>query len=317
MRLFITGATGFVGRHLVTALSDNPAVSLRLALRSLTSIYSSERLSVFQTSGLSEEMDWREGLKNCEVVIHTAARVHIMNEQLQDPLSEYRIVNVAGTLNLAKQAAEMGIKRFIFLSSIKVNGEETLQNQPYKADDPVNPQDPYAVSKYEAECGLFEISRQTGMEVVIIRPPLVYGPGVKGNFLKMINWIKKGIPLPLGQINNQRSFVSVYNLVDLICHCVAHPHAANQVFLVSDGQDVSTNTLLKKMAQASGKTLWLISMPPWVLLWVAKIVGQAGAIQRLCGSLQVDISKTCHRLDWQPKQHMDEVLKETTQRASQ
>jgi nucleoside-diphosphate-sugar epimerase len=317
MRLFITGASGFVGRHLVPTLLDNPSISLCLALRSGTTTFTADRISVFHSSGLSEETDWHEGLKACDVVIHAAARVHVMHELMQDPLCEYRKINVAGTLKLAKQAAEMGVKRFIFVSSIKVNGEETKKNQWYTSDDVVNPHDPYAVSKLEAERGLLELAQKTGMQVVIIRPPLVYGPGVKGNFLKMITWIKKGVPLPLGKINNKRSFVSVYNLVDLICLCVSHPRAANQVFLVSDGEDISTTTLLKKIVKATERNVWLIPVPVWALTTAAKIVGQAQAIQRLCGSLQLDISKTCHLLGWQPKQHIDEVLKETIDDASQ
>jgi nucleoside-diphosphate-sugar epimerase len=309
MNIFLTGATGFVGRQIKAALLAQTTHCLRVAYRTTTPFQQEDRVSVFRTAGLQRDTHWEAGLSGCEVVIHAAARVHVMKETHADPLSQYREINVEGTLNLAHQAAKVGVKRFIFLSSIKVNGEETFNGQCYGPDDQVDPSDPYALSKLEAERGLIEIGEHTGMEIVIIRPPLVYGPGVKGNFLRMMTCIKSGLPLPLGLINNKRSFVSVYNLVDLICLCVDHPNAVNQIFLVSDGEEVSTSLLLKRIAHAMGKSPRLIPVPSWMIAYAGKLLRQSAAVQRLCGSLQVDISKTQSLLNWQPKQHMQEVLK--------
>jgi UDP-glucose 4-epimerase len=226
-----------------------------------------------------------------------------------DPLEEFRRVNVQGTLNLARQAAAAGVRRFVFVSSIKVNGEATQLGQPFTADDAPAPLDAYGVSKMEAERGLREIARQTGMEVVIIRPPLVYGPGVKANFAAMMRWLKRGVPLPLGAIHNQRSLVSLDNLVDLLVTCITHPAAANQTFLVSDGADVSTTELLRRMGQALGRPARLMPVPVSWLKLAAAMVGKQDVAQRLCGSLQVDIEKTRRLLGWTPPLSLDQGLK--------
>jgi UDP-glucose 4-epimerase len=232
-----------------------------------------------------------------------------MADTVSDPLQEFRRVNVQATLNLARQAAAAGVRRFVFVSSIKVNGESTQPGSAFTADDAPAPLDAYGISKMEAEQGLRQIALQTGMEVVIIRPPLVYGPGVKANFAAMMRWLKRGVPLPLGAIENQRSFVALDNLVDLIVTCLIHPAAANQTFLVSDGEDVSTTELLRRMGQALGCTARLLPVPASWLKLAADMLGKADMAQRLCGSLQVDISKTRQLLGWQPPLSLDSGLK--------
>jgi len=231
-----------------------------------------------------------------------------MKDELADPLAEYRLVNVEGTLNLARQAAAAGIKRFIYISSIKVNGESTPLGKPFLSSDIPEPEDPYGVSKREAEQGLMQLAADTGMEVVIIRPPLVYGPGVKGNFATMIKLIDKGLPLPLGAVHNKRSLVGVDNLVDLIIRCIDHPAAANQVFLAGDGEDLSTTELLRGVANAMGKPARLIPVPVGLLQLSATLLGKEAVAQRLLGSLRVDITKTCELLDWRPPYTVEEGL---------
>ena len=250
-----------------------------------------------------------EALAEVDVVIHAAARAHIMRDEVDDPLAEYRKVNVDGTLNLARQAVAAGVRRFVFLSSIKVNGEATAQGSPFQADDVPVPEDAYGVSKLEAEQGLMRVMAETGMEVVIIRPPLVYGSGVKGNFASMIKLIDRGVPLPLGAIHNKRSLVGIDNLVDLIIRCIDHPTAANQVFLVGDGEDVSTTQLLRDVAKAMGKAARLIPVPAGMLQFGAILLGKKVMAQRLLSSLQVDISKTCELLDWKPPYTVEEGLR--------
>jgi nucleoside-diphosphate-sugar epimerase len=234
-----------------------------------------------------------------------------MHDESSDPLAEFRKVNVEGTLNLARQAAEAGVRRFIFISSIKVNGEGTPLGSPYRADAQPQPADSYGISKMEAEQGLRALAAETGMEVVIIRPTLVYGPGVKANFLSMMRWLHKGVPLPFGAIHNQRSLVALDNLVDLIVTCIDHPAAANQTFLVSDGEDLSTTELLRRMATALGKPARLLPVPSWLLEAGASILGKKALSQRLCGSLQVDISKTRELLGWTPPLSVDAALRKT------
>jgi nucleoside-diphosphate-sugar epimerase len=251
-------------------------------------------------------------LTGCETVVHLAARVHVMADTAADPLEEFRRVNVQGTLNLARQAAVAGVRRFVFVSSIGVNCAETYR-RPFTAHDEVAPHSPYAVSKYEAELGLQALAAETGMEVVIIRPPLVYGPGAPGNFGSLLRWLKRGVPLPLGAIHNQRSLVALDNLVDLIITCLTHPAAANQTFLVSDGEDVTTTELLRRMGQALGRPAHLIPVPVSWLKLAAKLVGKPDVAQRLCGSLQVDIEKTRRLLDWTPPISLDEGLKKAAE----
>ncbi|MDP2880785.1 MAG: SDR family oxidoreductase [Azonexus sp.] len=307
--ILLTGASGFVGRAVWALLEKRGPV--RVVLRDTDAAAFQVGVDVVQGT-LSSEQDWVGALKGVSVVIHCAARVHVMNDESADPLAEFRRVNVDGTLRLARQAAEAGVRRFVFLSSIKVNGEHTLPGQPFMPDQLPAPVDPYGVSKYEAEKGLRELSHQTGMEVVIIRPPLVYGPGVKANFLAMMRWLSRGIPLPLGGVTeNQRSLVFLDNLVDLIITCIDHPAAGNQTFLVSDDEDLSTAALLRRMAAALGRPARLISVPVGLIMLGSRLIGRPGIAQRLCGSLDVDISKTRELLDWSPPISVDEGLRRT------
>ncbi len=311
-RIVVTGATGFVGGAVLERLSALTDFELIAAVRKPVSALFGRAKSV-HVAGLEADTDWREALQATNVVIHCAARVHVMDDQSSDPLAEFRKVNVVGTLNLARQAAAAGVKRFIFVSSIKVNGEGTAPGHSYRADDVPAPMDPYGISKLEAEQGLRVIAAETGMEVVIIRPVLVYGPGVKANFLSMMRWLNKGVPLPFGAIYNKRSLVDLDNLVDLIVRCIDHPAAANQVFLVSDGEDLSTTELLSKMAAALGKPARLLPLPSRLLEVGAAMLGKQALAQRLCGSLQVDISKTRELLGWSPPVTVDQALRKTAE----
>jgi nucleoside-diphosphate-sugar epimerase len=307
--ILVTGATGFVGRSLVEHLFKGGIRVRGCSRRQNIAIQNCSNL--FISHDMSKNTEWNKALLDIDIVIHTAARVHIMDDSAADPLTEFRNVNTAGTLNLARQAADAGIKRFIFISSIKVNGEMSEQNLPFKEDDSYIPLDAYGLSKYEAEQGLLVIAEETGMEVVIIRPPLVYGPNVKANFASMMKWIHSGIPLPFGAIYNQRSLVALDNLVDFISLCADRaksPKAANQVFLISDDEDVSTTTLLQKVAMAFGKQPRLIPIPVGWLIFAAKLIGKGDMANRLFGSLQVDSSKARDLLGWQPVVTMDEQL---------
>jgi UDP-N-acetyl-alpha-D-quinovosamine dehydrogenase len=260
-------------------------------------------------------VDWSAALRGVNAVVHCAARVHLMNETEPDTLAAFRKVNVDGTLNLAQQAARAGVSRFVFISSIKVNGESTMHGRAYTADDVPAPEDAYGISKTEAETGLRHLGKQAAMEITIIRPVLVYGPGVKANFLSMMRWVRSGVPLPLGCVTeNLRSMVALDNLVDLILTCVDHPKAANQTFLVSDGEDVSTVGLLRRMGTAMGCPVRLFPVPVWLLKLAARLLGRNGIAQRLCGSLQVDITKTRALLGWAPPVSMDEALRRVCER---
>jgi len=304
VNILLTGATGFLGRQLAKYLHSKPHVGLTAVVRRSVDI------SAFQTrevQRINANTDWSEALINQRVVIHAAARAHIMKEDLADPVVEYRQVNVDGTVNLARQAAEAGVRRFIFISSIGVNGNINIK--PFTEDDTPKPADPYAQSKLEAEQGLWEIQHETGMELVVIRPPLVYGPNAPGNFGSLTRWIDKGVPLPLGAIQNQRSLVALDNLVDLIITCIDHPAAANQVFLAGDGQDLSTTELLRSVARAAGKPSRLIPIPSSLLMLAATLLGKKAVAQRLLGSLQVDISKARDLLEWEPPISVEEGLR--------
>lgn len=259
-----------------------------------------ENSSRFFRKNISSTENFSDCLINVDVVIHTAARVHQMNDLAEDPQKEFMETNCFGTLNLARQAAQAGVKRFIFISSIKVNGEESHSGRPFGFDDPRMPKDPYGISKAKAEEGLLKIAAETRLEVTIIRPPLVYGPGVKANFAALLKLASKNVPLPLGSVRNKRSFVALDNLVNLIVTCVDHPKAANQVFLVSDDNDVSTSKLFSIMVEAFGKKARLINVSPHFLRLIAKLIGKEEIIDRLCGDLRVDIRHTKNTLDWTP-----------------
>lgn len=312
MRLLVTGATGFVGRAVLAQASLEQGLLVRGAVRGQFT-QNQKNVEIVQVGDLSPDSNWTQAVRGVDVIVHAAARVHVMCESAEDPLVEFRQVNVLGTLNLARQAAREGVKRFIFISSIKVNGEQTQLGHSYTADDAVAPTDPYGISKYEAEQGLLQFGRKSGMEVVVIRPVLVYGPGVKANFLSMMNWLQRGIPLPLGAINNKRSLVAIDNLVSLIMVCLQHPAAANQIFLVSDGEDLSTPDLLRRMGFEMGKKVWLLPVPQALIELVAAVLGKRSLSQRLCSSLQVDISKTRKLLNWTPPVSVTQALAKTAQ----
>ncbi len=308
--VLVTGGSGFIGR----------AVQWRLLRDGMTHVRAATRRPVTDTppgvdavivGGLEATTDWATALRSVDVVVHTAARVHVMRERAMDPLAEFRRVNVAGTVALGRQAAAAGVRRFVFISSIKVNGEQTLTGRPYRPEDVPAPVDPYGVSKREAEDGLRAIASETGMEVVIIRPVLVYGPGVKGNFRSMMHWLSKGVPLPLGAVHNQRSLVALDNLVDLIATGASHPSAANQIFLVSDGEDVSTTDLLRRTAAALGGSARLIPVPSPMVRAACRLLGRPDVAQRLCDSLQVDMSRTRELLGWSPPLRVNDALRQT------
>lgn len=307
LRVLVTGATGFVGEAVVFRLLLDKLYAPVAAVRGETRLSGLCDVVPFD---LSERVAL-PALGQIDTVVHCAARVHVMDESAADPLTKFREMNVQGTARLARKAAESGVRRFVFISSIKVNGEGTLPGKAFRADDPPAPADPYGVSKCEAEAALREIGLETGLEVVIIRPPLVYGPGVKANFLSMMSWLRKGLPLPLGALNNRRSLVAIGNLVDLIITCIAHPAAANQIFLASDGEDFSTTELLRRMAAALGRPGLLLPVPPFLLRSAAQALGKKDLAQRLCGSLQVDIEKTRLLLQWSPPVGVDTALQAT------
>ncbi|WP_323161292.1 SDR family oxidoreductase [Pseudomonas fluorescens] len=308
--VLVTGGSGFLGgallRHLATSKSYLPVAALRRECLDLP-----REIRRFMLADMTDNADWRDALTGIDVVVHCGARVHVMDETATDPLAEFRRVNVDATLNLARQAANAGVKRFIFISSIKVNGEFTEPGSVFTADDTPAPVDPYGISKLEAEIGLKQLSTTTEMEVVIIRPVLVYGAGVKANFLSMIRWLQRGIPLPLGAVHNRRSLVSLDNLIDLIVTCFVHPAAAGQVFLASDGHDVSTTELLRSIAAALKKRAVLLPLPVSLVSAMARLVGRGAVAQRVFGSLQVDIGKNQRLLGWVPPFSFEQGLAAT------
>ena len=308
----VTGGSGFVGQALINRLALIPESTVIAPIRNVATNFPDGVRSIPFTN-LDADFNWSDVLKGVDVVIHSAARVHVMNDVSAEPLIEFRKVNVDGTFNLARQAAAAGVKRLIFISSIKVNGEGAKGGEAYTADDTPAPVDPYGISKLEAEIALQALAVSTGMEVVIIRPVLVYGPGVKANFLNMMRWLHRGVPLPFGAVYNQRSLVAIHNLVDLVVTCSDHPAAANQVFLASDGEDVSTTQLLRKLAVALGKPARLLPIPVWLMSGAAALLGQRALSDRIFGSLQVDISKNRQLLGWTPPVTLEKALSLTAQ----
>lgn len=319
-RILVTGANGFVGSELHCELVRR-GYSVRGAARtahpgrnpgSCMNEDGEDSREFAVINDIGPETDWTECLQDVDAVVHLAARVHLMNDKANDPLAEFRRVNTAGTERLAHMAAIMGVRRFVYVSSIKVNGEKTGEAPFTEADEPA-PEDPYALSKWEAEQALWRISREAGMEVVIVRPPLVYGPGVKANFLRLMDWVNKGIPLPLAGVKNKRSLVARDNLVHFLVRCLEHPAAAGETFLISDGEDLSTPELIRAIADQMGRPAWLVRIPPRLLCAGAAAFGKQGMVDRLCGSLQVDIGKARQMLEWSPPVSVCSALKRTVE----
>ena len=293
MTILLSGASGFVGTALLRRLQREGLGAVALP----------------RVFGFSHDSYFASALVDVHTVVHLAARVHVMRDPDADPFAAFRAVNVGGTLSFARQAAAAAVKRFVFLSSVKVNGESTQIGRMFSEVDLPNPQDAYGQSKYEAEVGLQQVAEDTGMEVVIIRPPLVYGPGVKANFAALMKVVQRGWPLPLGAVHNQRSLVALDNLVDFIVTCTTHPQAANHTFMVSDGHDLSTTELVQGLARAAGVPGRLLPVPVWALKATAALLGKSDAMQRLCGNLQVDISKARRLLGWVPPVSVEEGLR--------
>ena len=304
----LTGATGFVGTAVIKRLREDNNTTVRGCAREPSTL-TAEGTDALQIPDIGPDTNWQAALQGAAVVIHAAARVQVMADKVADPLAEFRAVNADGTLNLARQAAAAGVRRFIFISSIKVNGESKTLGHPYRHNDTLAPEDAYGQSKALAEDGLRAMAAETGLEVVIIRPPLVYGPGVKANFAAMMQLASKNLPLPLGAVHNKRSLVALDNLVDLIVTCIDHPRAANEIFLVSDDQDVSTTELLTMMTRAAGKQPRLLPVPMSVVRWGANVLGKKALADRLCGSLQVDITHTKETLGWAPPVSLEEGIR--------
>lgn len=309
MKLLMTGATGFVGASLIQRL-------LQENFRLVAAVMDGEATGHLPTSvervivqPLSESSDYTNALQQVDVVIHLAARVHIMQDTATDPLQEFRRVNLHGTERLARQAAQAGVRRFVYVSSVKVHGEET--ETPYREDSPLAPLDPYGTSKAEAEAALRHIAEETGLEVVVVRPPLVYGPGVKANFRQLMRVVSRGVPLPFASIRNKRSLIFVGNLADALACCAIHPDAAGQTYLLSDGEDVSTPELIRRVASALGRSARLFPFPPQVMGVAGRMLGKSAAVERLVGSLQVDSSKIKGELGWKPPFTLERGMKKT------
>jgi nucleoside-diphosphate-sugar epimerase len=305
-RVLVTGASGFIGKVLCDTLSRR-GISVVPAVRFRTTE------EQFETGDLKESIDWSSALFGCDVVIHLAARVHVMNYRSGDSLRQYRQINVDATVDLARQAVAAGVRRFVYVSSIKVNGEQT-DLTPFLSTDVPAPKDDYGISKLMAEQALSSIASLTDLECVIVRPPLVYGPGVGANFYNLMKLVALGLPLPFGSINsNRRSLVSVHNLVDLLIRCCEHPRAVGQTFLVSDGEDLSTCGLVRVLSEGMNKHPFLLPVPASLITAIARIAGMKLTAERLLSSLQVDISPTRSCLDWEPPIRAYPALIETAQ----
>lgn len=308
--VLITGASGFIGSALIAKLQKNGQLPVRACYRfgGIPDDAEGNFATVDSIDGLT---NWREALVGVDSIIHAAARVHVMRDSSTDPLYEFRRVNTEGTLNLARQAVSAGVKRFVFVSSVKVNGGSTCIGQPFKPSDPVQPEGAYGISKSEAEQGLRLLASTSGMEVVIVRPPLVYGYGVKANFAALARLVLAGVPLPLASVEgNRRSFVSIENLLDFLLVTLNHPEAANQTFLVSDGEDLSTTELIHRIAIALNRPARLLPVPPFLLRTGANLFGKGDVANRLLGSLQVNIGKNQLLLGWVPPQSIDDGLRD-------
>ena len=306
MNILLTGASGFVGKATLAQLQRLPGTHIRLALRQPLADFAREHQHMI--SGIDANTHWTSALQGIDTVVHLAARVHVMRDTATDPLAAFRAVNVDGTLALARQAVELGVRRFVYVSSVKVLGESNAPNSAFTEDSPSDARDPYGISKLEAENGLKSLAEQTGLDMVILRPPLVYGPGVGANFQALMRAVQRGIPLPLGSIHNQRSLVSVHNLASAICLCTHHAKAINQTFLISDQRDLSTPELVRGIAKAMGRPARLLPVPPTLLNVLGKLTGRSAAVQRLCGDLRVDSKKISQLLGWQPVLTVQEAL---------
>ncbi|MHB1188691.1 UDP-glucose 4-epimerase family protein [Thiobacillus sp.] len=309
MKVLLTGANGFVGRELRAELLRHGHWVRGTLRQNKGRLAKADEVEYVVVGSIDAATAWRPALIGCDVVVHLAARVHVMRDEASDPLAEFREVNTEGTLNLARQAAQAGVKRLVFVSSIKVNGEG--RDDPYRETDAPAPEDAYAISKWEAELGLHRIAQEAGLEVVILRPPLVYGPGVKANFLRLLRTVARGWPLPLGAIRNRRSLLYLGNFVDAIRVCVEHPDAAGQTFLLDDGQPVSTPELIRTVARAMGRPARLLAVPVVILELVGALLGKRAAVARLTGSLWVDSSLIRSRLNWTPPYSMEAGLAAT------
>ena len=303
----MTGASGFVGRAVVSEL-ERRGVPVTAAVRSESAF--SPGVRVVRVEDLGATTNWTQALQECDVVVHCAARVHVMQETASSALHAFRVANAIGSVRLAQQAADAGVRRLVFISSIKVNGERSLPGAPFTERDAPAPSDPYGISKLEAEIKLRSVADVRGIELVIIRPPLVYGPGVRANFLSMTRWLRRGVPLPFGSVtSNRRTLVGLDNLVDLILACVNHPAAAGETFLAGDGDDMSTADLLRRTASALGVRSRLVAVPEKLLAHAASILGRRSLWQRLGGTLQASIGHASQTLGWQPPLTVDEGLR--------
>ncbi|MDB4877498.1 MAG: NAD-dependent dehydratase [Gemmatimonadetes bacterium] len=304
--ILVTGATGFVGREVVAAAVQR-GFQVRAAVRR-TPVSPVAGAEYFLGADLADDNDWTAALAGVDAVVHTAARVHVMNDESHEPISEFRKINVAASVNLARQAAAAGVRRFIFISSVKVNGERNVGDRPFCEIDPAAPVEPYGISKREAENGLYRVAKETGLEIVVIRPPLVYGPGAKANFAALVRAVARGIPLPLAAIRNKRSLIALDNLVDFVLVCITHSAAANETFLVSDGEDLTTSELIRRIGTALRRPARLIPIPKWVLVLGATVLFKRDLVRRLLDSLRIDSSKARTLLGWAPPLSVDEGL---------